>query len=153
MTDGHPAGWPTIEDYRYHLTTLFPPVRPRGWLELRVLDALPGWLRDAAVLTVAAACSIDASRELHRRLPDTGRLWLTAARYGLTHPQLASAARVLTQVVADNLGCVTSDARHAQIIEEFAARYVRAGRSPGHDVISQVRQFSDDRPPALAWAG
>ena len=37
---GHPHGWPTDADLTEHLTTLFPPVRPRGWLELRTLDAL-----------------------------------------------------------------------------------------------------------------
>jgi glutamate--cysteine ligase len=29
MADGHPAGWPTIEDFRYHLSTLFPGPAPR----------------------------------------------------------------------------------------------------------------------------
>jgi glutamate--cysteine ligase len=38
---GHPLGHPTVDDLDYHLTTLFPPVRPRGWLELRMIDALP----------------------------------------------------------------------------------------------------------------
>ena len=38
---GHPEGWPTPDDLEYHLTTLFPPVRPRGWFELRMVDALP----------------------------------------------------------------------------------------------------------------
>jgi glutamate--cysteine ligase len=37
---GHPLGWPTEADLTEHLTTLFPPVRPRGWLELRTIDAL-----------------------------------------------------------------------------------------------------------------
>jgi glutamate--cysteine ligase len=37
---GHPLGWPTEADLAEHLTTLFPPVRPRGWLELRTIDAL-----------------------------------------------------------------------------------------------------------------
>jgi glutamate--cysteine ligase len=36
---GHPLGWPTEADLREHLTTLFPPVRPRGFLEIRTLDA------------------------------------------------------------------------------------------------------------------
>ncbi len=36
---GRPA---TAADVDYHLSTLFPPVRPRGYLELRSLDALPG---------------------------------------------------------------------------------------------------------------
>ncbi|MFD0664809.1 glutamate-cysteine ligase family protein [Thermocatellispora tengchongensis] len=30
---------PTLADLTYHATTLFPPVRPRGWLEIRYLDA------------------------------------------------------------------------------------------------------------------
>lgn len=30
---------PTEEDLDYHLSTLFPPVRPRGWFEVRYLDA------------------------------------------------------------------------------------------------------------------
>jgi glutamate--cysteine ligase len=37
---GHPLGWPTEADLTEHLTTLFPPVRPRGWLEIRTIDAL-----------------------------------------------------------------------------------------------------------------
>jgi len=37
---GHPLGWPTDADLEEHLTTLFPPVRPRGYLEVRTIDAL-----------------------------------------------------------------------------------------------------------------
>jgi glutamate--cysteine ligase len=37
---GHQLGWPTEADLVEHLTTLFPPVRPRGFLELRTIDAL-----------------------------------------------------------------------------------------------------------------
>jgi glutamate--cysteine ligase len=131
MTGGHAAGWPTIEDYRCHLSTLFPPVRPRGWLELRVLDALPGWIRDVAVLTVAAACNADASRELSGRMPDTSGLWVAAARDALSHPVLGEAARVLFAVVADHLGSVTDEPRHAAFIEEYATRYVHRGLTPG----------------------
>ncbi|KOG85757.1 glutamate--cysteine ligase, partial [Streptomyces varsoviensis] len=49
------GGWPrppTADDLAYHLTTLFPPVRPRGHLELRMIDAQPGddgWLVPLAV--------------------------------------------------------------------------------------------------------
>ncbi|NUR62000.1 MAG: ergothioneine biosynthesis glutamate--cysteine ligase EgtA [Catenulispora sp.] len=44
---------PTLDDLAYHLTTLFPPVRARGHLELRVLDALPGdlWRVPTALVT------------------------------------------------------------------------------------------------------
>jgi len=33
LTEGHELGYPTIDDVDYHLTTLFPPVRPKGCLE------------------------------------------------------------------------------------------------------------------------
>src|SRR5207248_1900819 len=35
------CGFPTFADWRLHLTTLFPDVRPRGWMEIRSIDALP----------------------------------------------------------------------------------------------------------------
>jgi glutamate--cysteine ligase len=49
------AGWrlrrPTVDDLDYHLSTLFPPVRPRGHFELRMIDAQPGdgWIVPLAV--------------------------------------------------------------------------------------------------------
>src|SRR5215472_13231020 len=47
---------PTRSDLSYHLSTLFPPVRPRGHLEVRVIDAQPedGWIVPAAVVTALA---------------------------------------------------------------------------------------------------
>jgi glutamate--cysteine ligase len=43
----------TLADLDYHLTTLFPPVRAHGHLELRTIDALPGdsWHVPAALIT------------------------------------------------------------------------------------------------------
>ncbi|MEU9127212.1 ergothioneine biosynthesis glutamate--cysteine ligase EgtA [Kitasatospora sp. NPDC048540] len=43
----------TLADLDYHRTTLFPPVRPRGHLELRMLDAQPGdgWLTPLALVS------------------------------------------------------------------------------------------------------
>jgi glutamate--cysteine ligase len=43
---------PTREDLKYHLSTLFPPVRPQGHLELRMIDAQlgDGWIVPAAVV-------------------------------------------------------------------------------------------------------
>jgi glutamate--cysteine ligase len=40
ITHGHVLGWPTEADLREHLTTLFPPVRPRGFMEVRSIDSL-----------------------------------------------------------------------------------------------------------------
>uniref|UniRef100_UPI001041AAB5 ergothioneine biosynthesis glutamate--cysteine ligase EgtA n=1 Tax=Actinomadura roseirufa TaxID=2094049 RepID=UPI001041AAB5 len=68
-------GEPTEIDLEYHLSTLFPPVRPRGWLELRMIDALPAryWPVPVAVATAllddpAAAAAAEAAAEPVARL-------------------------------------------------------------------------------------
>ncbi|MET8529328.1 ergothioneine biosynthesis glutamate--cysteine ligase EgtA [Micromonospora sp. NPDC005172] len=95
---------PTTDDLDYHVSTLFPPVRPRGYLELRYLDAQPdrGWRIPLAVLsalfhdggTVCAAYSI-SEPVAHR--------WSTAARRGLSDPALAAAAAALFDLALDAL--------------------------------------------------
>src|SRR5579859_6175129 len=51
---------PTASDVEYHLSTLFPPVRPRGHFELRMIDAQrgDGWV---VPLAVTAALLSDAA--------------------------------------------------------------------------------------------
>lgn len=134
LTDGHELGWPTDEDLRTHLSTLFPPVRPRGWLELRVLDALPDWIREVAVLCVLTAAQDDVRRELTRRLPGTGGLWLGAIRDGLADPCLAGLARTFLDVVVANVESVTDESDHLAAVREYRERYVMRGRSPGDDL-------------------
>jgi glutamate--cysteine ligase len=84
---------PTVDDLDYHLGTLFPPVRPRGYLEVRYLDAQPGdeWIAPVAVL--AALLADDAGTDAARALaaPAAGR-WEPAARDGLADPVVAAAA-------------------------------------------------------------
>jgi glutamate--cysteine ligase len=150
MRDGHEAGWPTIDDYYYHLSTLFPPVRPRCWLELRVLDALPEWIRDVAVLVVATACTVDSHHELEQRLPDTTGLWVAAARQGLDHPVLGKAARTMLDVVSSHLDSVTTDTRHREIVEDYAARYTMRGRAPESEIAARSVALEQRHTPVLA---
>ena len=76
---------PTLEEWREHLSTLFPEVRPRGHFELRSCDAVPPqWY--AAPLALAVGITYDP-RGAHAALdllgrPDLGLLDL-AGRVGL----------------------------------------------------------------------
>ncbi|MDP9406720.1 MAG: glutamate-cysteine ligase family protein, partial [Actinomycetota bacterium] len=45
---------PSLDDLAYHLTTLFPPVRAQGWLELRMVDAQSPATWPVVVAVVAA---------------------------------------------------------------------------------------------------
>ena len=57
---------PTEADVDYHLTTLFPPVRPRGFLEIRYLDSVPDDVWPAVVFTLVTLLD-DPRRRRHRR--------------------------------------------------------------------------------------
>ena len=93
----------TAADLDHHLTTLFPPIRPRGYLEIRCLDALPDrWWPALAALTVTLADDpVAADRAAELCGPVAGRVE-EAARWGLEDPQLRAVVRGCTRVAAEH---------------------------------------------------
>ena len=85
---------PTADDLDYHLTTLFPPVRLRGFLEIRYLDAAPEpwWPALAAVTAGLLDDPVAADRAAAASAPVAGA-WDRAARRGLADDDLRAAAR------------------------------------------------------------
>jgi len=126
---------PTLADLDYHATTLFPPVRLRGFLELRYLDAVPTrwWPALAAITTalmddpVASAVAAEAAE------PVAGR-WLTAAREGLGDPELRRAAVRCTAAAA-----TVVPAELSADVAAFAER-AEAGRDLGADLAERARR-------------
>lgn len=84
---------PTCDDLDYHLSTLFPPVRPKGYLEIRYLDAQPGpgWVTPFALLAALMAQQSTVDKVIGLTQAASGR-WLQAARDGLGDPVLSVAA-------------------------------------------------------------
>ncbi|PXY22390.1 ergothioneine biosynthesis glutamate--cysteine ligase EgtA [Prauserella muralis] len=119
---------PTTADLDYHLTTLFTPVRPHGYLEVRYLDAQPpgAWLHPVALLTALIDRPSTADKALELCEPVAGR-WADAARLGLADPELARVARA----VAD-LGCaeLTRADLPADTIADIACGVQRRLRQP-----------------------
>lgn len=135
MRTGHPLGWPTVDDLLYHLTTLFPPVRLRGWLELRMIDALPPRLLEVATLVATTALTVEAAaEELWTRLAPVDGLWVEAARYGLSHPALVEGANVLFDVVCRHIDQRTALPHRRDAVLDYRTRYVREGMSPAQAV-------------------
>ncbi|MPZ93571.1 MAG: ergothioneine biosynthesis glutamate--cysteine ligase EgtA [Propionibacteriales bacterium] len=92
---------PTFGDLDYHLSTLFPPVRPRGYLEVRYLDSQPAdrWRDPVLLLTALMAdpATVDAATDAAERAADR---WLPAAQQGLDDEPVLEAASGLVE-----LGC------------------------------------------------
>jgi len=134
IVEGHELGYPTVDDLDYHLTTLFPPVRPRGWLEFRYLDALPDpWWRVAATVVAALLLDDAAKAAAFRATEGTEDLWLAAARWGLEHPALATAALESVQAALEAASRVGADAASVAAVASYHDRYVRRGRCPADD--------------------
>jgi glutamate--cysteine ligase len=133
---GHALGWPTVDDLEYHLGTLFPPVRPRGWFELRMIDALPTpWWRVAAAVTAVLVNDAEAASQAVTAAKGTAGLWRDAAREGLAHPALAAAARECFAAASEALARTRADAATATAVGEFVDRFVARGRSPADDLL------------------
>ncbi|GHE11428.1 glutamate--cysteine ligase EgtA [Klenkia taihuensis] len=123
---------PSAGDLDYHLTTLFPPVRLRGFLEIRYLDAGPAWPALAAVTATLLDDPVAADAAAAACLPVVGR-WTTAAHRGLADPALHAAARACLAAAADRVPADLRAEVHA------LAEQVEAGTGPGDAVLTTAR--------------
>jgi ergothioneine biosynthesis glutamate--cysteine ligase EgtA len=137
---------PTEEDLDYHLSTLFPPVRPRGHMELRMIDAQPGngWIVPAAVATVladderAADAAMAAAEPVWDRSAGTQDPWLRAARNGPADPHIGKASKECFEAANAALDRSGAPAPIRQAVADFTERYVLAGRCPADDQLKGV---------------
>ncbi|MFF3334618.1 ergothioneine biosynthesis glutamate--cysteine ligase EgtA [Streptomyces sp. NPDC002888] len=146
------SGAPTREDLDYHITTLFPPIRPRGHLELRMIDAQPGddgWIVPLAVTTAlfddqeAAETAYRAVKPLAERamaLPAPHNpLWIDAARHGLADPELHDIAVTCFTTALEALPRLGATPEVMDVVTAYLDRYVRPGRCPADDLLEQLR--------------
>ena len=134
VDEGHELGWPTVADLEYHLTTLFPPVRPRGWLELRMLDALPDeWWPVAVAVTTALFDDPAAAEVATAAAAPVRQSWTAAARDALAVPALQAAAEACFDAALDAFARLDVDATSIEATAAYLDRYVARGRCPADD--------------------
>lgn len=142
---------PSLDDVRYHISTLFPPVRPRGHLELRMIDAQPGPDGWVVPLAVTAAlfddpAAAEAAYRAVKPLADTAGgvpaprnpLWERAAQRGLADPELHAAALACFEAAQEALPRLGAPGAVADAVASFHERYVAQGRCPADDVFDSV---------------
>ncbi|MCQ8190738.1 ergothioneine biosynthesis glutamate--cysteine ligase EgtA [Streptomyces rugosispiralis] len=142
---------PTHDDLDFHISTLFPPVRPRGHLELRMIDAqsgADGWVVPLAV-TVALFDDPEAAETVYRVVkplaetagarPAPGNpLWRAAARHGLADPELRTAAVSCFTTALDALPRIGAAPAITAAVAAFTDRYVLRGRCPADDLLAPL---------------
>ncbi len=127
---------PTLGDLDYHLTTLFPPVRARGAVELRYLDAQRGqhWRVLTAVVSTLMNDAGIADDVLAAVASVEGR-WEDAARYGLADDDLAKSAQTCISLARDSLASSRDPSKVLRDIDEFIEVYPSRGRCPADDLL------------------
>ena len=145
---------PTAGDLEYHLSTLFPPVRPQGHLELRMIDAQPGdgWVVPLAVVTalfgddragddaLAAVERLWAGHKPAGEWPPGqpgGNPWPRAARLGPGDPAIAEASRECFAAARSALDRMAAPALVTAAVDEFIERYVDRNRCPADDLLEE----------------
>lgn len=123
----------TQADLDYHLTTLFPPVRPRGYVEIRCIDALPDrWWPALAAVAVTLLDDPGAADLAAELCEPVAHAWEAAARHGLADPELRRAVTGCAEVAAR---CGPPDLRGE--LESFA-ELVASGRTPVDEIRSRA---------------
>ncbi len=144
---------PTREDLDYHVTTLFPPVRPRGHLELRMIDAQPGddgWIVPLAV-TAALFDDPEAAETAYRAVKPlaerddwgcprrTTRCGSTRPAAGLADAELREVAVTCFTAALDALPRLGAAPEVTDAVAAYLDRYVVRGRCPADDLLDRQR--------------
>lgn len=137
------AGRATEEEWRTHLTTLFPDVRPKGFAEVRAADAVaPEWYAAPVVLLGGLTYherTFAAAREL-AGAPDRALL-ARAGRVGLADPSIASVARDLFELGlrgAEALGASFVCPADVEEARAFFDTYTARALSPADDALAAL---------------
>jgi glutamate--cysteine ligase len=140
-----PWGRPTYDDLTYHLSTLFPPVRPHGWFELRTIDALPDGLWPVAVAVATALVddpqAADRARDAMAGLEGHHH---RAARAALRDRDLRRAAERCFGAALAALPRLGADPALVEEVDEYADRYVSTGRTPADDMLDDWQRTNNE---------
>lgn len=128
-----------VAAWEAHLTTLFPEVRPRGYLELRSFDSLPPqWIAVPLVVSVGILYAARALAEVADLLPEpTPDLLLAAGREGLGNAVIRQRAGDLFDLALEGATELGVNVVGGAVLEEaraFRDRFVRNGEDPGYEL-------------------
>ena len=163
LKSGDLWGYPTLDDWHYHLSTLWPMVRPRGFLELRAMDTSPVRWRSVPIAVVSALLlDEDAGRSALSILEPLQVRWqelaTASAHDGLDDPQVCVLAQRLMKLAQGAFERLPSGWLDQSIVDDvraFDEQYTGRGRCFADDLLDlhQPELRAARRPPGHLTAG
>jgi len=128
----------TTADIDLHLSMLFPPVRPQGYLELRYLDAQPGsqWVVPLGVVAALFARP-ERVRQVLEVTDPVASDWLLATESGLAGPALRSAASQIGELALRGLADLNVEPDTEDRVRGLITRRLIEAISPAADQLSR----------------
>ncbi|MCK0176372.1 ergothioneine biosynthesis glutamate--cysteine ligase EgtA [Mycolicibacterium sp. F2034L] len=127
---------PSRADLDYHLTTLFPPVRPRGFLEIRYLDSVPDALWPAIAFTLVTLLDDPTAADIAAEATEpVAAAWDRAAQVGLGDRHLHEAAVRCVAVAAERAPATLTESMQTLL------RSVEQGRCPADDFADRAVEY------------
>ncbi len=152
MEEGYNGYYPTIEDWEAHLTTLFPEVRPKGFLEIRFIDgqSKPCWAVPAIISTAILYDEKSTEKVVELLSPYTGKLDEMATE--ASKKGVAAFPELCSQVF--NIGMNSQeyqiDDKLVAYCDRFYQHYTAKSRNPADDLLElndhsvfSARQYLD----------
>lgn len=105
------AGEVTLEEWQFHLSTLFPEVRPKDYFELRSADTIEAeWLAAPVVFATSLVYDRASAQRAFEivGVPDSNLLELAGIK-GVAHPALHRMARALADIALDGAQTLGED--------------------------------------------
>lgn len=119
--------WPEISDFENHLSLLFPEVRPKGYLELRSVDAPPVSWQMVPVCFYAGLLYSEThlDKALDHVLPFSSRInaLFEEASYGLASDEIYSMACQLMTLAIEGFSSLPADFKDEHHINQLGAFY------------------------------
>lgn len=154
---GHPEhGAATQADLDYHMTTVFPEVRARGFMELRAADGLPLDLVGPFVVYLTGlvydpTARGEALRVLEPHRKDLDALWYRAAKEGLADTEVCGLCRWVWTLALEGAARMGKDYFRPEDLvaaEAFLERFVMDCRSTSDELDELLARAPRE---ALAW--
>lgn len=150
LDEGYEGLRPDIEDFKMHLSLHFPEVRPRGFMELRSMDAQSRVWQEvpAAVATALLYDNVALDRIydlLLPRLPELDEI-IQKCPYGLILEEFKMTCRQIAEQAVEGFSrlppCFQGKGTKLAL-ERFCDHFTLKGRAPAHDLLDKLAHGKD----------